>query len=124
MLLQQMAGFDPADPASARVPVPDYRAELGMSVRGLRIGVVRHFFAVDSPVSTETQKGIEASLDIFRSEGMVIRDVTLSPLRAYSAINRVIMNGEAVAIHEQWLKSRSGEYSERLRNRLIYSRQR
>jgi aspartyl-tRNA(Asn)/glutamyl-tRNA(Gln) amidotransferase subunit A len=29
------------------------------------------------------------------------------------------MNGEAVAIHEQWLKSRSGEYSERLRDRLI-----
>jgi aspartyl-tRNA(Asn)/glutamyl-tRNA(Gln) amidotransferase subunit A len=119
MLLQQMAGFDPADPASARVPVPDYRAELEMSVRGLRIGVVRHFFAVDSPVSAETQNGIETSLDIFRSEGAVIRDVTLSPLRAYSAINRVIMNGEAVAIHEQWLKSRSGEYSECLRNRLI-----
>jgi aspartyl-tRNA(Asn)/glutamyl-tRNA(Gln) amidotransferase subunit A len=119
MLLQQMAGFDPADPASARVPVPDYRAELGMSVRGLRIGVIRHFFEVDSPVTVETQNGIEASLDIFRSEGAAIRDVNLSPLRAYSATNRVIMNAEAAAIHESWLQSRSGEYSERLRHRLI-----
>ena len=119
MLLQQMAGFDPADPTSARHPVPDYRASLGMGVKGLRIGVVRHFFEGDSPVSSETRAGIEASLDVLRAEGAIIRDVTLSPLRAYSATNRVIMNAEAVAIHEQWLKSRSGEYSKRLRNRLV-----
>jgi aspartyl-tRNA(Asn)/glutamyl-tRNA(Gln) amidotransferase subunit A len=119
ILLQQMAGFDPVDPCSVRVPVPDYRAGLGMGVKGLRIGVVRHFFEEDSPVSAETQQGIEASVDIFRSQGAVIRDVTLSPLRTYNATNRVIMNAEAVAIHEHWLKSRFSEYSERLRNRLV-----
>jgi aspartyl-tRNA(Asn)/glutamyl-tRNA(Gln) amidotransferase subunit A len=119
MLLQEMAGFDPGDPASARMPVPDYRAALEQGVKDLRIGVVRHFFEVDSPVSPETRQGIEASLDLLRAEGAQIRDVTLSPLRAYSAANRVIMNCEAAAIHERWLRSRPGEYSERLRNRLV-----
>lgn len=119
MLLQQMAGHDPSDPASARVPVPDFSAEIGQSVKGLRIGVVRHFFETDNPATAETRTGIETSLDIFREQGAIIRDVTLSPLRAYSAANRVILNSEAVAIHERWLRTRPGHYGRRLRNRLV-----
>lgn len=118
MLLQEMAGFDPTDPTSIQVPLPNYRAELGKGVNGLRIGVVRHFFETDSPASEATQQKITASLDLLCREGAEIRDVTLSSLRAYSAVNRVIMNCEAAAIHEEWLRSRAGEYSERLRYRL------
>lgn len=119
MLLQQMAGFDPADPASAQVPVPDFSAEIGMSVKGLRIGVVRHFFEEDSPAGPDTLTAIQACLDFFRSEGAIVPDVTLSPLRDYSATSRVILNAEAAAIHERWLKTRFREYGERLRNRLV-----
>jgi aspartyl-tRNA(Asn)/glutamyl-tRNA(Gln) amidotransferase subunit A len=88
-------------------------------VKGLRIGVVRHFFEVDSPVTAETQAGIETSLDILRAEGATIENVTLSPLRAYSAVNRIIMNCEAAAIHEKFLATRPADYTERLRHRLI-----
>ena len=38
-MLQALAGHDPADPASAREPVPDYLATLEGGVKGLRIGV-------------------------------------------------------------------------------------
>lgn len=119
MLLQEMAGHDPADPASAQVPLPDYRAELGKGVRGLRIGVVRHFFEADSPVGAETHAGIEAGLALLRSEGAVLQETTLPPLRTFSAVNRVVMNCEAAAIHEHWLRTRPRDYSTRLRNRLI-----
>lgn len=119
MLLQQMAGFDPADRASARVPVPDFSAGIREGVRGLRVGVVRHFFERDHPVGADTLTGIETSLDILRSQGAIVRDVELSPLRAYSSANRIIMNSEAAAIHEHWLRTRPGEYGERLRNRLV-----
>lgn len=119
LLLQQMAGHDPADPASARMPVPNFSAEIGQSVKGLRIGVIRHFFESDSPVSPDTHNGIATSLDIFRSQGAILRDVTLSSLRVYNAANRVIMNSEAAAIHERWLKTRPGDYGERLRHRLV-----
>jgi aspartyl-tRNA(Asn)/glutamyl-tRNA(Gln) amidotransferase subunit A len=119
MLLQAMAGHDPADPASAQVPLPDYRADLDKGVRGLRIGVVRHFFEADNPVSAETYAGIEASLALLRSEGAVLENVSLPPLRVFSAVNRVIMNCEVAVIHEQWLRTRPCDYSTRLRNRLI-----
>jgi aspartyl-tRNA(Asn)/glutamyl-tRNA(Gln) amidotransferase subunit A len=119
MLLQEMAGHDPADPASADVTIPDYRAALAQGVRGLRIGVVRHFFETDSQVSPETHEGIEASLSMLRREGAILQDVVLPPLRTFSAVNRVIMNCEAASIHEQLLRARPGDYSTRLRNRLI-----
>src|SRR5207244_1800140 len=43
LLLGVLAGHDPADPTSARVPVPDYAGRLDRSLRGVRIGVPRDF---------------------------------------------------------------------------------
>ena len=38
-----MAGFDPRDSTSVDAPVPDYVAELGTPLKGLRLGLVREF---------------------------------------------------------------------------------
>lgn len=118
MLLQEMAGFDPSDPASVDVAVPDFRADLNRSLRGLRIGVISHFHEVDHPVSPATRKAIDLSVDILRSEGAEIRDVSLSKLTDYTAVNRTIMNCEAAAVHERWLRPRFRDYGERMRFRL------
>src|SRR5207253_15051 len=39
LLLQALAGHDPADPASSRESVADYLVPLGQGIRGLRVGV-------------------------------------------------------------------------------------
>ena len=78
-----MAGHDPEDPASADRPVPDFTAELGKGAKGLRIGVVRHFFETDNRASDATRAGIDAALDFFRKEGAEVRDITLSPMADY-----------------------------------------
>ena len=36
-----IAGYDPLDPSTHNVPVPDYLAALTGDIKGLRIGVVR-----------------------------------------------------------------------------------
>jgi len=38
-ILQAIAGRDPQDSTSTTAPVPDYRAELGKPVKGLRLGI-------------------------------------------------------------------------------------
>lgn len=118
MLLQEMAGFDPSDPASADVPVPDFRAGLNRSLRGLRVGVISRFHEIDHPVSAATRKAIDLGIDILRSEGAEIRDVSLSGLADYTAVNRTIMNCEAAAVHAPWLHERFLDYGERMRFRL------
>src|SRR5438093_10348735 len=52
LLLQALAGHDPADPASSREPVADYLVPLGQGIRGLRVGVPRAYFfeGVDAEV--------------------------------------------------------------------------
>ena len=44
--------------------------------KGLRIGVVRHFFEEDHRASDATRAGIDAALDFFRKEGAEVRDIT------------------------------------------------
>ncbi len=118
LLLQAMAGHDPADPASANRPVADFSADLGLGAKGLRIGVIRHFHEVDHPVGATTKAGIEDALDFFRREGAEIRDVTLSPMMDYNAAGWLILTSEAYAVHEPWLKTRFNDYGELLRDRL------
>ncbi|MNC93329.1 Glutamyl-tRNA(Gln) amidotransferase subunit A [compost metagenome] len=38
--MQAIAGFDPQDPGSEDIAVPDYAAELNGGVRGLRLGLL------------------------------------------------------------------------------------
>ena len=118
LLLQAMAGHDPADPASADRPVADFSADLHKGVKGLRIGVVRHFFESDQQVSDATLAGINAALDVFRAEGAQVSDVTLSPLADYHAAGYVIMLSEAFTVHAPWLRTRFGDYAEMFRDRV------
>jgi aspartyl-tRNA(Asn)/glutamyl-tRNA(Gln) amidotransferase subunit A len=120
LLLQAMAGHDPDDPASADRPVADFGADLGKGVKGLRIGVIRHFHETDNPASPATRQGIDHALDFFRREGAAIRDVTLSPMADYDAPGWLILLAEAYAVHEPWLKERFNDYGELLRDRLTF----
>jgi aspartyl-tRNA(Asn)/glutamyl-tRNA(Gln) amidotransferase subunit A len=119
ILLQAMAGHDPADPASANRPVPDFRAELGRGVKGLRIGVIRHFHETDNPVSPATLAGIDGAADFFRAEGAEICDVTLPPLAAFNACGWIILLAEAFAVHETWIRRDPNLYGELMRDRLV-----
>jgi aspartyl-tRNA(Asn)/glutamyl-tRNA(Gln) amidotransferase subunit A len=118
LLLQAMAGHDPTDPASAGRPVPSFTAQLGSGVKGLRIGVVRHFFETDHPVSPATKQGIDHALEVFEHLGAEISDVTLSPMEDYHAVGSIILTAEAYAVHEPWLKERFNDYGELFRDRI------
>jgi aspartyl-tRNA(Asn)/glutamyl-tRNA(Gln) amidotransferase subunit A len=118
LLLQGMAGHDPEDPASANRPVPNFTADLAKGAKGLKIGVVRHFFEDEHRVSDATLKGINDALELFRREGAEVREVRLSPAADYHACGFLLMTGEAFALHQPWLATRFGDYSEMLRDRV------
>jgi aspartyl-tRNA(Asn)/glutamyl-tRNA(Gln) amidotransferase subunit A len=120
LLLQAMAGYDRADPASADRSVPDFTADIAKGVKGLRIGVVRHFFEADNPVSPATLAGINHALDVFEHLGAEISEAKLSPLAEYHACGWLILSSEAYAIHEPWLKTRFNDYGELFRDRLAF----
>ncbi len=59
-LLGVMAGFDERDSTCLNEPVPDYVAELGQSIEGLKIGLVRQHFdeGLDADCSTRIKEAI------------------------------------------------------------------
>jgi aspartyl-tRNA(Asn)/glutamyl-tRNA(Gln) amidotransferase subunit A len=107
ILMQALAAYDPQDPASADVPVPNYRAALTPRLDGLRIGVIRHFherdaadFGADSAPSAAYVGAFDAACRTLESLGARLVDLHLSPLIAYLDANRLIMLSEAYALHE------------------------
>ena len=118
MLLDAMAGHDPADPASADQPVPAFHAGLGRGVAGLRIGVARGWHERDHRASDATLKGIEDAADVFRGLGAAVRDVALPPLEDFNSCGFVVLVTEAYAVHERWMQSEFTRYGELLRDRM------
>ncbi|WP_160299813.1 amidase [Belnapia sp. F-4-1] len=119
ILLQAIAGHDPRDPASANVPVSDYRAELHAGIKGMRIGLVRHWYEADRRASDPTIAAMDAAVEVLHGLGAEVREVTLHPLAAYQATMRVIGAAESFAIHADWLRSRPGDYGEVFRYRIL-----
>jgi aspartyl-tRNA(Asn)/glutamyl-tRNA(Gln) amidotransferase subunit A len=119
ILLQAMAGHDPADPASANRPIPDYRAALQTGVKGLRIGVIRHFYERDNEANAATRQAIEAAAQKFAELGCSVREVTLSPLGDWASCGVLMMLSEAYTIHEHNLRQRFTDYGEIFRDRMV-----
>jgi aspartyl-tRNA(Asn)/glutamyl-tRNA(Gln) amidotransferase subunit A len=115
-MLQALAGHDPADPASAREPVPDYLAGLEGGVNGLRVGVVRDYFF--EQVEPETVAAFERALGELGRLGASVRDVTIPSIHATPSF-MVIMLSEAYAYHERDLRTRPELYGEVLREKLM-----
>ena len=74
-MLGAMAGFDERDSTSVERPVEDYRAGLGNSLRGLKIGLPKEYFGegLDAGVAG----AIEAALDEFKKLGATVSDISL-----------------------------------------------
>ena len=118
LFLQVIAGFDPDDPGSEDVPVPDYRAELNRGVKGLRLGLIEDWHRSDG-AHPDLAPAIEAAVEELRRQGAVVEPVKLSSLRDYTDCKTTISSVELYAIHEHDLKTRPQDFGRILRNRVL-----
>lgn len=119
LMLDLIAGHDALDPASANVAAGGYSAELDRGVKGLRIGVIRHFYARDMEADPEMRAGIDAAVKVLAQLGAEVREIETAPLAEYNACNRTILSSEAYAIHEKWLRERPQDYGALAREKLL-----
>ncbi|HTB42292.1 MAG TPA: amidase [Acetobacteraceae bacterium] len=119
LMLDALAGHDPADPGSATTPAHNFGRLLDRGVRDLRIGFVRHFHERDMPAHPEVTAALEDVARVLQAEGAEVRTIALPSLNEFAAINRVILCSEAWSIHAPWLRSRPGDYGKLARRRLL-----
>ena len=118
IMLQAIAGQDPKDPTTSTAEVPDYSRSLREDVKGLTIGVPRHFFFRPHPdVSAEVVSIVEKGLDALQELGANLEEVTIPSLEYVRAANTIIMLSEGYAVHERNLRSRPHDFGEMARDR-------
>lgn len=114
VMLQAMAGHDPKDPGSSTQPVPDYRAEMEEFDRPPSIGVVRDFFFDRS--SQEVRIHTESMVQKLAQAGAEVREVSLPESFATAhSCQRIVMNVECAAYHQEFFSGRADEYGPKLR---------
>ncbi|MFC7539374.1 amidase [Siccirubricoccus deserti] len=119
ILMNLVAGFDPRDPGSVELPVPDYTAALTGEVKGLTIGVPYRWIEEEVPASAPTRAALDAALDTFRALGATLRLVELPPLHRYEDAKKIIAMAELYAIHGPDLRKRPELFGASLRYRII-----
>lgn len=118
IMLQAIAGHDPRDPTSSRAPVPSYTASLREDIKGLRVGVPRHYFFADDPLINKEVLGIaDAALSTLEELGAHVEEVSIPMLKYAGAAQGVIMLSEAFSYHRKNLLSQPQEFGDMVRAR-------
>ena len=119
LLLQTIAGSDPADAASVAVDLPDYRTALSGGVKGLRIGVLRHCWEEEAPVSPELAAAMESAIRLLQSLGARLEDCRVRSGRDLRDIKTLIGETEIFAIYSEDLRRRPGDFGRDFLGRIL-----
>ncbi len=95
IMLSVIAGHDPMDSTSAKIPVPDYLGEIKKPVRGLKLGIPKEYFA--EGLDAEVRTAVENAIQQLAAQGAEIVPVSL-PHTSYAVPTYyVIATAEASA---------------------------
>jgi aspartyl-tRNA(Asn)/glutamyl-tRNA(Gln) amidotransferase subunit A len=95
ILLQAIAGYDPRDSTSVDLPVPEYRAALKETIRGLRLGIPREYFIEGT--DPEVEAAVRNAISTCRQLGAHIVDISLPHTEYGIAAYYIIAPAEAAS---------------------------
>jgi len=88
-------------------------------IRGLRLGIVKHFYTEDVLSTPDVRDAIETALEVLRSLGAAVRETRLDPLPLFRECGWTILKAEAYRVHERWLQERPQDYGAAARRALL-----
>jgi aspartyl-tRNA(Asn)/glutamyl-tRNA(Gln) amidotransferase subunit A len=115
LMLSVIAGYDPHDASSSRLPVPDYTAAIGGQIQGLRVGIVREFFF--EGLDADVQQAVERAIQQISALGAQVSEVAWPSVRQAPALYAISL-AEGAAAHEAWLRARPEGYGADVRERM------
>jgi aspartyl-tRNA(Asn)/glutamyl-tRNA(Gln) amidotransferase subunit A len=111
MLLNVIAGPDPADDSSSTLPVPDYTRALQRGVRGLRVGIPKP--AQFEGYHPDVMRAFAAALEVYRRLGAHLSEIDL-PATAdlIDDVQQIVRIAEAASYHEPFLTTKADRYGQ------------
>ena len=93
IILQAMSSFDERDSTSSTQSIPDFSAQLGSGVAGLKIGVPKEYFA--DGLDNEVAKCITDAIAQYEKMGAIISEISLPNLQNSIPAYYIIAPSEA-----------------------------
>jgi amidase len=113
IMLDAIAGLDPADPTSLAAPGPNAFTEVDRGLQAARIGIDRDYAL--KGIDTGQASSIEAAMQLLKDQGAQIVDVRMPDLRGILDTWFTICSAELVAAHASTYPSRASEYGPYMR---------
>lgn len=110
ILLQAIAGYDAKDAGSTEQNIPDYRAALKAGIKGLKIGVLRHYWEEDLPAHEDLRHAMEEAIKTFKQLGAALEDCRARPMMDGFDVKILIAESEIYSIHQKDLIARPGDF--------------
>ena len=95
LLLNAISGRDPLDSTSLDEPVPDYTAQLGRDLKGVKLGMPREYFI--SGIDPQVDAAVRAAIKHYESLGAEIVEVSLPHTEHAVGVYYIIATAEASA---------------------------
>jgi aspartyl-tRNA(Asn)/glutamyl-tRNA(Gln) amidotransferase subunit A len=112
-----ISGGDPNDPTASRRAVPDFEAAcINPDIKGLRIGVPETYYRAS--LDPEVGALMDASLQVFRDLGAIIKPVAIPDPDRNSDLANLITASEGATLHAHWLRTCPQDYGSQARARL------
>jgi aspartyl-tRNA(Asn)/glutamyl-tRNA(Gln) amidotransferase subunit A len=108
LVLQAMAGYNADDETSADRPVPDFGAELGQGIAGLRLGLPQGDYA--ELLEPEVATALDAAVAVLRGQGARVEPIDLPSASDLVRVVLFIANAEASAFNRPWLNADPAAY--------------
>jgi aspartyl-tRNA(Asn)/glutamyl-tRNA(Gln) amidotransferase subunit A len=93
LLLETIAGYDPADSTSVNRPVPRYREHLKRGIQGLRLGIPREYFI--SGMQPEVERAVREAIGLLEKNGAVVKEISLPHTEYAVAAYYIVATAEA-----------------------------
>ena len=110
IMLNAIAGYDVDDPGSADIAAPDFTGALNGDIRGLRVGLLRHFYEEEMIADDDTRAAMAETIGVLRDLGAVISEVRARPLLDYHDCKLIIAVAEFYSVHEADFAARFHDY--------------
>jgi aspartyl-tRNA(Asn)/glutamyl-tRNA(Gln) amidotransferase subunit A len=116
LMLDLMAGADPADPTAIGGDVPNYMAGLNLPLKDMTIGVPKSFYVDD--LDADVARVLDETLAVFKKEGARVVEVDLPDQRQLTSASQLVLAVEAAAFHKTWMIERPQDYTPQVLMRL------
>ena len=105
--LQAIAGYDPKDPYTWNLPVPDYKKALDGDIKGVRVGVVKELLYCDA-VEPEIREAVIEATNVLSELGALLEEVSI-PLSIHATTISGGLRVEAPMSYRELIRHRLKE---------------